>query len=319
MNVFPIGLAIKQARESQNLTRKELCFGICNESTLLRIEKDESFPSSFTIESLIERLGLDLDKYVMLIKSPKEIELRNSFDEVEEFINIDLIDKADVLLKVIESKLSVIDSVSDKLASKTKIETQIAMHLRTAILQKQKADTNNIVELAKKALKFTLPDLREYSIPNSLLTYREIALLNILACSCAKLGNPQQAVDLLSDIKSNIESQYFKNDKKSIGYVLTLYNLSNLLTDVFDYEASIEICDLALMFCKKQNRFRLFPRIVFIKAYCLFYLEHSEDEYVDLMADAYQMSKYFEDFSSLKIMENFIKENDIAIRPQKSN
>lgn len=57
MALFHAGVILKRCREQKNLSQQRVCDGICDVSTLARIENGKSVPNNYTFQCLMERLG----------------------------------------------------------------------------------------------------------------------------------------------------------------------------------------------------------------------------------------------------------------------
>ena len=74
MKAYNIGLFIKKKREEQHIRQEDLCRGICDKSTLSRIERGKQEPSSGILGVLLQRLGINEDQLAVLLgpSIPKE-------------------------------------------------------------------------------------------------------------------------------------------------------------------------------------------------------------------------------------------------------
>lgn len=54
MKGYSLGCYIKLLREEQGISCEELCRGLCNRSTLYRIERGEQQPSLFVASQLLQ-------------------------------------------------------------------------------------------------------------------------------------------------------------------------------------------------------------------------------------------------------------------------
>ena len=52
-----IGDLLRDARERQNYSQEEVCYGICTSSTLSRIENGLQAPGKKLLEGLMEKIG----------------------------------------------------------------------------------------------------------------------------------------------------------------------------------------------------------------------------------------------------------------------
>lgn len=81
VKAYHIGFVIKQKREEKGISQKELCKGICDHSTLSRIERGKHEPSVTTLKMLLQRLGLDDEEFSILL-GPKDFEITNLQKEI---------------------------------------------------------------------------------------------------------------------------------------------------------------------------------------------------------------------------------------------
>ena len=58
MAQYPLGIIIRQRRDMLGLSQQQLCQGICDRSTLSRIERGDQVPSYYTLHALLQRLGM---------------------------------------------------------------------------------------------------------------------------------------------------------------------------------------------------------------------------------------------------------------------
>ena len=64
-----IGETIRQKRAEAGKTQEELCAGLCDPSTLSRIETGKQAPSRNVANALLQRLGLPHDRYYTFLTS----------------------------------------------------------------------------------------------------------------------------------------------------------------------------------------------------------------------------------------------------------
>lgn len=81
MKGYSLGCYIKLLREEQGISCEELCRGLCNRSTLYRIERGEQQPSLFVASQLLQRLGMD-EGVPMLPLGPQDFEISNLQKEI---------------------------------------------------------------------------------------------------------------------------------------------------------------------------------------------------------------------------------------------
>ena len=76
MREIPIGEYIREHRQKKNMTIAKLADGICDASTLSRLERGVHFPSRSKISLLLQRLDLPEDRIIALV-SANDLEVRS--------------------------------------------------------------------------------------------------------------------------------------------------------------------------------------------------------------------------------------------------
>lgn len=79
-----IGEVIKRKRKELGLTQEELCEGICEPSTISRIESGKQVPAKNKLDALLQRLDLPGDRYYALL-SKNELEISNLQSQIISF------------------------------------------------------------------------------------------------------------------------------------------------------------------------------------------------------------------------------------------
>ena len=72
MDLVSLGDYIKQRRTGLGLTQAQLSEGICDTTTVSRIERGEQDPRHNTVIALLERLGAPYDRYFTLLSKDCE-------------------------------------------------------------------------------------------------------------------------------------------------------------------------------------------------------------------------------------------------------
>lgn len=76
MQEFCIGEIIQKRRSALGLTQEQVCEGICEPSTLSRIESGRQTPSRNKVMVILQRLGLSGERYFALVNK-KDLEIQN--------------------------------------------------------------------------------------------------------------------------------------------------------------------------------------------------------------------------------------------------
>ena len=70
MEFNDLGITIKELR-IKNISQSELCYGICSQSQISKIEKGMIYPSSILLYQLSERLGIDPNNIFALTQNKR--------------------------------------------------------------------------------------------------------------------------------------------------------------------------------------------------------------------------------------------------------
>lgn len=303
------GELIKEYRISRGITLEQLSQGLCNPATLQRIEKGKRTPSIFVFIKIVERLGFEARRFYFSGHGRAEMDFLNVYYEADALVANEKLDEATAKiaeLEILERNLHKSDGA--------KLRRQMVYVLKCGMAQLRGEDISNHIKTIKEALALTLPGYDELSISELLLTYDEIALLNMLATAYRKLGEIDRGINIYYQIKRSMDRFYLDKQEKSRGYIMTLYNLSSALGYEKRHVEALETCNIAIEFCVEQKRLNLLPHLKFNKACALFYLGEREG-YKELAIEAIYALKNNEYFHDAAIREEFAKNEMKIILP----
>lgn len=302
-----LGEVIKEKRKEQGLSQWNLCEGICDVTTLSRLENGKQTPKRHIVNALLQRLGISDDRFFAAITT-EEIKLNELFKDITA-LNIkygksgkdvklkeELIKKHNELLKLVEEN----DNISKQIL------------IRSQVIISEDTEEKKI-ELLTKALKTTHPNFNEANIEKCLLTFDEVKILNQIAGCYARLGNHNKAVEILDQLLKNIEKRFKKIVPSMSNKTLILCNLSRELLACNNIEkAKIyaeEGKELAIQYCIFIN----LPEYLMILAECDHRLGN-DDKCKELLIDAYYLCKIIRDESNKKVICESLKEYyDISV------
>lgn len=263
---------IKEYRKTRQLTLSELSDGICDLTTLRRIEKGERAPSVYLFRKLMNRLGLAPSKFYANVASKEEIIFFNLYYEIEALVMGRKYDEA-------HAKISELHKLELDLSKKEgkKIREQLVSVLLCSISQGKNEDAQKRKEASKYALGLTLSGFCEDKISEYMLSYEEISLLNALALAYLSAGDSPKDIDILHQVKKSMDKFYSDEYEKSRGYVLTLFNLSTALGYAQRHTESLKISNIGIEQSIKHKRLYLLPHLKFNKACALYFLDEHEN------------------------------------------
>ena len=170
MKAYNIGLFIKKKREEQHIRQEDLCRGICDKSTLSRIERGKQEPSSGILGVLLQRLGINEDQLAVLL-GPKDFEISDLQKEIVALNSQREYEKAAEKIRRLEQLVEPTDKITQQFI------------LRCKALAYFPEDYPASRDLLLQVLSLTLPDFDFDHISNYLLGIEEAKVSLVIMIS----------------------------------------------------------------------------------------------------------------------------------------
>ena len=216
MKAYNIGLFIKKKREEQHIRQEDLCRGICDKSTLSRIERGKQEPSSGILGVLLQRLGINEDQLAVLL-GPKDFEISDLQKEIVALNSQKEYEKAAEKIRRLEQLVEPTDKITQQFI------------LRCKALAYFPEDYPASRDLLLQALSLTLPDFDFDHISNYLLGIEEVKILNQLANSYSEAGDRRFAIHIYRQLFEDSRKQLLNSEAKVSLVIMISYNYSRLL------------------------------------------------------------------------------------------
>ena len=235
-----IGEVIKRKRKELGLTQEELCEGICEPSTISRIESGKQVPAKNKLDALLQRLDLPGDRYYTLL-SRNELEISNLQSQV---ISSNVSNNNRDGLQYLE-KLEGIVSEDDYLIRQFILRSKVALgYLDGEDIRSYTFDEKE--KMLFEALYLTVPKFDIEEIDKNYYTVEEIKIINQIALNYSDAGENKKAIDVYNQLLKYIE-KHLMNLKEANGLVILIsYNCSRSLYLEKRYEESIAAANLGL-------------------------------------------------------------------------
>lgn len=243
MKAYNIGLFIKKKREEQHIRQEDLCRGICDKSTLSRIERGKQEPSSGILGVLLQRLGINEDQLAVLL-GPKDFEISDLQKEIVALNSQKEYEKAAEKIRRLEQLVEPTDKITQQFILRCKA---LAYFPRNYPASR---------DLLLQALSLTLPDFDFDHISDYLLGIEEVKILNQLANSYSEAGDRRFAIHIYRQLFEDPKKQLLNTEAKVSLFIMLSYNYSRLLGLERRYEECIEVATLGQQECIKYNKAR---------------------------------------------------------------
>ena len=235
-----IGEMIKRKRKELGLTQEQLCEGICEPSTISRIESGRQVPAKNKLDALLQRLGLPGERYYALM-SKDEMELSNLKEKI---ISCNVARNAIEGLKNLE-KLETLATEEDHLLRQFILRTRVIL----GYMKEGKVYSYTFEEkgnMLLEAIHLTIPDFDEEEIYKNLYTVEEIKVINLIALNYSDKGQNRKAIDIYYQLLKYMKGHIMSLSEANRLIALICYNCSRSLYFEKRYEESIEIANMGV-------------------------------------------------------------------------
>jgi tetratricopeptide (TPR) repeat protein len=261
MAVLQAGKILKQYLERTGITPEQLCGKDYDISSLRRVLNGNRGVSMSVFANFLSKLGENPERLYLSMASNKEIAFFDLYYEIEGHILNDEYALA-------ESKMVALSRLERNLPQKegVNIRNQMMLVLSCSIMEGMGADTEKRLQILKPAAELILPELSSDAVATTLLSYDDIALLNLLATALHEMGQQEQAIEILLGVSKSINTFQADAYEKSRGYTQTLYNLSTFYGLEGRHAEALEACDAVIKCSLQHRRLHLLPHAKFNKA-----------------------------------------------------
>ena len=299
MKAYNIGLFIKKKREEQHIRQEDLCRGICDKSTLSRIERGKQEPSSGILGVLLQRLGINEDQLAVLL-GPKDFEISDLQKEIVALNSQKEYEKAAEKIRRLEQLVEPTDKITQQFI------------LRSKALAYFPEDYPASRDLLLQALSLTLPDFDFDHISDYLLGIEEVKILNQIANSYSEAGDRRFAIHIYRQLFEDPRKRLFNIEAELTLLPLLAYNYSRLLGLERRYEECIDIATIGRETCIKHNKCQLLGGLLLNIAYAQHELGFDAECKINLI-DAYYAYHLLKDSVSCEVVLHYAKSISINL------
>lgn len=303
MERIPIGRFIRERRTARGIPQEELCDGICDVTTLSRIENGKALPRNLTLHMLLERLGepdhyytVPMDEYENRIR-PLRKEART---RVIAFGKAPMADKAARR----EEALSVLQELEELTEEDDFFTRQRILSDRVTLgTPEGPYPPAQQRELLLEALRLTVSDFDITRIDNFRYTQEETELINKIAITYVLEENRETAIFIYRQLLAYIQENNQQLARYSGQMTMVAYNLAREQMIDQQFEAAITTAELGRSACVKYGNHQLHPQLLAVLANCYAHLgdcQKSEKFY----RQAYYVYEVFENLEGLTHLKN---------------
>ena len=302
MAQYPLGIIIRQRRDMLGLSQQQLCQGICDRSTLSRIERGDQVPAYSTLRALLQRLELQEKDLPFLLGQP-------DFQTAQ-------LQKEIVALNTRKQWLA----AQQKIRQLEDLPTAASPLIRQFILrakalagyeQDGKAAPYPYEEqrqMLLEALQISCPGIDPEHPQGHLLGEEEGKILNQIAITYSESGERRRAIEIYRQLMDYLQTHQVGTDTGAVLLPLVAYNYSRLLGRERRYEECIEVAEIGRQCCVMYGRCKMLGGLLLNIAYSLH--ELGDDEKAkELLIESYYAYKVMEDFRSCEVVQKYAEES----------
>lgn len=309
MAQYPLGIIIRQRRDMLSLSQQQLCQGICDRSTLSRIERGDQVPSYHSLRALLQRLELQEKDLPFLLGQP-------DFQTAQ-------LQKEIVALNTRKQWLA----AQQKIRQLEDLPTAASPLIRQFILrakalagyeQDGKAAPYPYEEqrqMLLEALQISCPGIDPEHLQGHLLGEEEGKLLNQIAITYSESGERRRAIEIYRQLMDYLQTHQVGTETGAALLPLVAYNYSRLLGRERRYEECIEVAEIGRQCCVMYNKCKMLGGLLHNIAYSLHKLGE-DDKSKEILIQAYYVHKAMERNSSCEAVKKYAEETfGLTIEP----
>ena len=295
-----IGEVLKRKRKELGLTQEELCEGICEPSTISRIESGRQVPAKNKLDALLQRLGLPGERYYALM-SKDEMEISNLKEKI---ISCNVARNAIEGLKNLE-KLEAFATEDDHLLRQFILRSRIFL----GYIKEGKVCPYTLEEKKKmlqEAIHLTIPDFDEEEIYKNFYTVEEIKVINLIALNYSDAGQNRKAIDIYYQLLKYMKGHIMNLSEANRLIVLICYNCSRSLYLEKRYEECTEIANLGWKVSIRERYSGYLGGLLSVLGYA-YYAEDKLEDSKRCFYQAYYMYTVVQDDEHIKLAVRDLK------------
>lgn len=266
MEKYFIGEIIRQKRTELGLKQCQLCEGICEPTTMSRIESGKQMPGLNTLKNLLQRLGLSDERYYALV-SKNEMQIA---DLQTEIVSANVFkDPQRGLPKIAE--LEELADPDDHLLHQFILRSKASLGKREDG-QIVAYSLDEKLDMLFKAIRLTVPNFDIDAIEEGLYSIDEVKVINHIATVYSDLKQHEKAIRIYDQLLQYI-NKHFQNILQSGGLLpLVAFNYARELDLIGCYTDAIEIAETGWKACTQYGQYRYLAPTIALIAECNHFL-----------------------------------------------
>lgn len=295
MRNYRIGDIIKRKRIELGITQEQLCEGICEPSTLSKIENNRQAPTRTRYNAIMERLGLSQDFFYAVIDE-EEYEL---YELKYKIIQCNIKRKDEEAFELLNKFESLVQEDDN-------LNKQFILRSKAVMATYLKLKNEEILDMLNEAMSMTHTDFDVYNLKNYVLSFEESKIVVNIAIIKYTLGEKEEAIHIFYNLLEYIEHRFIDVDERGRICPILTYNLSKCLGKEGRHEEAIEIANKGITCCRENERYNMIAELTLNKA-CSYYELGRKEESLDLLRQTYYTMRIMNRETFAKEVKEYVK------------
>ena len=263
-----IGETIRQKRLEAGLTQEQLCAGVCDTSTLSRIETGKQAPSRNVAKALLQRLGQPHDRYYTFLTSreAEAEELRSKIDSCTVRFQQSLGEEKHQAQLDALKLLAQLESVTE---ASDKIDRQYILAVRAALGEESGPYCFEVkLNMLLEAIRLTVPRFDPEALDGWLYSIDEAEIISQIAGTYSEAGQHEKAAGIFNQLLAYMREHYQNVTHPSRYLSPAIFRCAHELCLTGQYEKALETAELGQKTCLDYGYCQPLPGLLAVMAEC---------------------------------------------------
>ena len=262
-----IGAFIKRVRQERNITQKQLVEGLCDVSTLSRIERGIFIPTNYLQNMLLQRLGYYSSRAGGGTWEESNAELTKShhMQELSKAIKRRDIAEMQRLVAILEKN----NEYGSGIELQRLLNSRVILAIYKAEDEGSDIDFDFCTKTLRKSIFITIPSFDESKIRNYVLTGEELRCINTMGGVYFYKKDYESALNILYALKDNLDKFWIDKFEVAGHYTSIMTGIALQLYMLKQYDVCLDACKEAYDFCVEHIDYYRIPALLLIKGKCL--------------------------------------------------
>lgn len=297
MNEVFVGELIRKRRKELHLTQEELSNGICEASTLSRIENKRQTPTRNVLNALLARLGLSDERFYAAVTS-EELKINKLFIEITNY-NVEYEKTSKEEREVVKLKLLKKHAELQKIMDEDDNVSKQFL-IRSQVIISDWSIEDKIKKLIE-AMRLTKPNFELEEVKSGIFTFDEIKIIHLIAVSYAEGNNSEMAIEIWRKLLHNIEHRFEEISPARAQKDLILFGLARELLIIKNYECAWKYAEEGRELAVHCTIYQHLPGFIIILGECEYQFGNlNKSEY--LFKQAYYLCESIGDKANRKLI-----------------